>query len=320
MKQKTVGVTGATGNIGKFLVRELLSQGYRVRILTRQDNYRMSQTQVFKGDIGDTEKVRKFIEGCAIVFHLAVYQNIFDNSPERFFRVNVGATEELMKLMVNKNTRLVLVSTAAIFKDRGDESVMEDSERIEEDGNNWYEQSKLKQYRSWMACKKKINSVVVYPTIVIDSAQFYRVTLGRGMAEVVKRWCGGAIPGGIMLSIGDQNRTVNFVEVRDVARGLILAAEKGQCGEDYILGGFNIEARDYRERAYMMTGLKKPLNWLVSMAYSCLKPFGQMGGKLNFIKNIEAASRKNMKFKIEKSRTQLGYKPEWAINPIFDRM
>lgn len=111
-------VTGGTGFIGSFLVRRLLSNGHKVRLLTRDREKAKSlfgiDIEIVKGDITDTGALREGTNGADFVFHLAA--RVGDFGPKReFYRVNVDGTKSLVDAARKaKLNRFIYVSTNAV--------------------------------------------------------------------------------------------------------------------------------------------------------------------------------------------------------------
>jgi len=254
-RKKIAFVTGGTGKIGRHLVSLLVTKQFDVKVLTRSKitPWRPgSGVQVIKGDILDKDILMREILKDSYVFHLAVHQNISDSNRENFFRTNVLGTEVLLKACLDKKIRrLVCVSSIVIFKntnkiERNEKWFLRDLKN-----NDYYVTTKLESLIStrkfYNNNKNTLPLVTVFPSMVIDiddfnaSAPSTAPFLQRFLWEKV----GGGVPGGIMNLIGEGRRILNYVLMEDLVKGLLLAAEKGSSGEEYILGGENITAKNY---------------------------------------------------------------------------
>jgi dihydroflavonol-4-reductase/farnesol dehydrogenase len=254
-RTKTAFVTGGTGKIGRHLVSLLITEQFDIKVLTRSSNtpWRAeSSVQVIKGDLLDKDILMQEILEDSYVFHLAVYQNISDSNRENFFRTNVLGTEVLLKACLKKKiSRLVCVSSIVIFKntkkiERNEKWFLRDFKN-----NDYYVTTKLESLIStrkfYNNNKSALPLVTVFPSMVIDvddfnaSAPSTAPFLQRFLWEKV----GGGVPGGIINLIGKGRRILNYVLMEDLVKGLLLAAEKGCSGEEYILGGANITAKNY---------------------------------------------------------------------------
>ena len=252
---KTAFVTGGTGKIGRHLVTLLLKEQFNVKVLTRSSNTPWgagSGVQVIKGDLLDKDILMREILKDSYVFHLAAHQDVSDSNRENFFRTNVLGTEVLLKACLEKKIRtLVCVSSIIIFKNtqkikRNETWFLRDFEN-----HDHYATTKLEALIStrkfYNSNKEALPLVTVFPSMVVDmddfnaSAPTTQPFLQRFLWEKV----GGGVPGGIINLIGEGSRILNYVLMEDLVKGLLLAAKKGSSGEEYILGGANITAKNY---------------------------------------------------------------------------
>ena len=254
-RTKTAFVTGGTGKIGRHLVTLLLKEQFNVKVLTRSSNTHWgkgSGVKVIKGDLLDKDILMREILKDSYVFHLAVHQDVSDSNRENFFRTNVLGTELLLKACVEKKiSNLVCVSSIVIFKD---------TEKIERDekwfirnfkNHDHYSTTKLealiKTRKFYSNNKDVLPLVTVFPSMVVDLGDFNSSTPTTApfLQRFLWKKVGGGVPGGIINLIGKGSRIINYVLIEDLVKGLLLAAEKGRSGEEYILGGTNITAKNY---------------------------------------------------------------------------
>lgn len=313
MSQKTVFVTGGTGKIGRYLVPRLCALGFFVKVLTRHADNPWPKTnniQIIKGDLCDEQVVKNAIHGCNYVFHLAVYQNANDRNIDLFRRVNIEGTKAILNSSLHANIKkLVYVSTAMVYEATG---------KIAQ-GENWiqkkscsvdnYIQTKLEALLYVREMQKQLPIVIVYPTAVIDlkdfpaSAPVHQGRLQRFIWERV----GGGIPGGIVNLIGSKERVFNYVVVEDLVEGIILAATKSPPGEEYLLGGKNINVGNYLYSAACRMNKKVfPVRFplFIFKLIALLVPFIFLPP---IIKLIAQSGGLSMCFSSEKAEKNLGY-------------
>lgn len=239
-KNKKIFVTGANGRIGSYLVKALLKEKYQVVALVRDKNKikkRKNLTMVI-ADINEIDKYKKEIKKCEVVYHLAVYQNMFDRHISEFNRVNVEGTKSILELLVDsKVKKFIYVSTVMVFKKTGKIPRNEKWPKKLSGGENYYVESKLKGLEVVNKYKDKIPTIVVYPTIVLDVTD--KKAPAKGIIGLLWKCLGGGTNGGLMSLVG-QKRIENFVLMPDLIRALVNCIDKGKVGEDYILGGENI--------------------------------------------------------------------------------
>ncbi len=120
-KTKTVGITGATGYLGRHLVSHFLSQGYHVKGLTRKSLPDEDVTWVV-GDIRETTTLLAFVQGCDFIIHTAAYVHRTPQSAEEIadcFAINRDATIALIDLCCQQPVApfFLFVSTVAAIGD-----------------------------------------------------------------------------------------------------------------------------------------------------------------------------------------------------------
>ena len=99
---KTIAcVTGASGMIGQRIVRQLIEQGFKVRVLSRRENFNDQRVDHFKGGLKDEETLRTFVFGADLLFHCA--GEVYDESI--MWDVNVLGTERLILIVSNSSIR-----------------------------------------------------------------------------------------------------------------------------------------------------------------------------------------------------------------------
>jgi nucleoside-diphosphate-sugar epimerase len=299
MNNRNVAVTGASGVIGKVVVKLLINSGYSVRVLMREGSVNHwpgeKLIEIFSGDISDKILLARFLKDTWGVIHLAAEM---DSSQEWdvFKRVNVDSVENIMKLVPVKS-RLVVASSVVVYADTGF-AIRDEKWKLKKDGGvDKYVQSKLEALHIIRNSKRKI--ITVMPSTVVDHEIFGREQFitDNWLWKWVWNNIGGGIPGGLMAAVGDSQRIMNFVEVKDVAQGIVLALEKGKLGEEYILAGENISAKNY----------------LIKMSKRCGKKYLKIRIPNFFLRMFGLGGVVNMNYSYEKAKSQLGYLPKWKL-------
>lgn len=229
-------VTGATGLIGRYVVDQLLSTGHSVRVLVRNpgrlDPATIGRVSIVAGDVRDRRAVSSAVRGAHTVLHLAGYARAWARDPVEFAEVNVRAVQYLLDAAQEYGVeRLVHVSTvltlAGIRPDPG------------HGGRDLtpYEESKFigEQLVDGFAAAGH-RAVVVHPSRVYGPGPL-------NDANGVTRLMALYLAGPLVPRLADGDVLGNYVHVADVARGVILAAERGSTGAHYVLGGENISMR-----------------------------------------------------------------------------
>lgn len=247
-------VTGATGHIGNVLVRNLLQKGEKVRALyapfedTRPlDGLDLEKLPV---DILDEDSLDKAIKGSDKVYHLAGIIAIAPGKRKMLYQVNVGGTKNVLRsCRKNKVEKLVHTASVHAFAEPPKGSLIDETlpflpEKIPGD----YGKSKaLAALEVQKAAKDGLNAVIVCPTGVIGPYDFRVSEMGHIVLDFLKDKSKIII-----------NGEFDFVDVRDIARGEILAMEKGEKGEAYLMGGEVITVPDFIKTLEELTKTIKP--------------------------------------------------------------
>lgn len=247
-------VTGATGHIGNVLVRELLSRGESVRaaIPAWEDRAPLDRlaVEIVEADVRDIDSLLQAFKGSDLVYHLAGIVAITTGMRELLSEVNVGGTRNVVQACLETGVpRLVYTSSihAIVEPPHGtviDETLPFDPDRTIGD----YARSKaLATLAVLKGVKRGLDAVTVCPTGVIGPYDYVPSEMGQLMINVATGKLKASVDG-----------AYDFVDVRDVARGLILAAEKGRTGESYILSGERITVDDLMLMLEEVTGVKAP--------------------------------------------------------------
>ncbi|MBI2465056.1 NAD-dependent epimerase/dehydratase family protein [Candidatus Shapirobacteria bacterium] len=299
MEKRIVAVTGASGVIGKVVVKKLLERGCIVRAFVRNESsfhWQMDEKlEIIRGDINDNKILYKLFTNTYGIIHLAVEMD--SSLPWKTFKdVNIDSVKTILKL-APKTSRLLLASSVVVYSDTGKDARDEKWDLKKSGGVDKYIRSKLLALKLTRNSKRKV--ITVMPSTVIDHEIFGREQFMTTNPIIKWLWnnVGGGIPGGLMAAVGDRGRIMNFVEVRDVAEGIILALEKGKLGEEYILSGESITTGDYLEEMSKRCG-KSYLK--IRIPRFCLRLFG-LGEVVN------------MNFTYEKAKRYLGYTPKWKL-------
>lgn len=227
-------VTGARGHIGNVLVKQLFDRGCRDLRLTVQGGdascIEPYAKEIVRCDIRDARTVCNAVRGCTDVFHVAGYIHMAGSNAQKLYDINVGGVKNIIEACIRHGVRrLVYVSSIHALIPSADNVI---DETINPDlslCSDAYSRTKLAGTLDVMdACEKRgLNAVAVYPTGVIGPHD-YRDSMSGSM---VKKY---------MKAKGTQlcfSGKYDFVDVRDVADGIIRAWQYGQMGEGYILSG-----------------------------------------------------------------------------------
>jgi dihydroflavonol-4-reductase len=225
----------------------------RVFVLPEEDTGSLNgiSLEVVRGDVLDREAVREALRGIDTVYHLAGIISIMPGKDELMRRVNVVGTSNVASFAREAGVRrMIFVSSIHALarppEGRGiDESVPFDPGSPAGE----YDRTKAEGSLAVLAeVTRGLDAVIVCPTGIIGP---YHTRGGSPMIGLLRRWMK---PGGHVVVDG----AFDFVDVRDVARGLILAAERGMRGETYIIRGERVSLRGLLQMVREETGHRGP--------------------------------------------------------------
>jgi dihydroflavonol-4-reductase len=250
----TAVVTGASGHLGACLVRELLGRGIPVRALVHHNTAPLEGLDVdpVHGDVRDEAALRRAFAGAEIVYHLAAVISIAGDRGGLVPAVNVGGAEAAASAALAEGVRrLVLCSSIHAFDLSACGPVLnETASRVPQQGgrHSAYDRSKADgERRVRVLLGRGLDAVIVHPTSVIGPYDYEPSLMGGVFLRLYRRRLPGLVAGGF-----------DFVDVRDVAAGLVAAAERGRSGESYLLGGRFTTVRELAEVAAEITGSRPP--------------------------------------------------------------
>jgi dihydroflavonol-4-reductase len=312
-------VTGATGHIGNVLIRKLLERGQKVRALVWRGEddtpLRGLDVERVEGDVLDPDSLRAALRGVETVYHLAGVISILPGRQPLVWKVNVEGTRNILEAARWAGIRRLVYTSSIHAIKRAPHGVVID-ESLGFDPNNPYgEYDRSKAAASLevqSAAQTDLDAVIICPTGVIGPYDFR----GSEMGEVI-RSAAEAKP------IFYVEGAYDFVDVRDVADGLIAAAEQGQRGESYILGGHKISVRYLLETVREVTGrafasIKIPFSLAEWVAKFTPWYYRRAKVKPRFTPYSLEVLQSNADISHRKAASQLGYQPRPVLETIAD--
>ena len=234
-------VTGAAGFIGSHVVRELLAENIEVKCLIRPGENKRNldglDVEMITGDILDNAVAEKSIEKVDTVFHLAAIYSIWMKDWSRIYQVNLQGSRNILWACLKKNIEKVVYtsSIAAIGIAPGKALSTEETPFNQYTLGNHYVLTKhLSQQEALGFAQNGLDLVVVNPCFPFGPMDIAPTPTGQIIVDVLKGINRFSFNGGI-----------NIADVRDVAKGHVLAAKKGRAGNLYILGNRNIHMEDF---------------------------------------------------------------------------
>ena len=255
-------VTGATGFIGGNLARELQRQGYQVRALVRpgSNTLTIDDTGIERvtGDILDAESVRRAVKDCRAVFHCAASYTFWAKDPRSIYRANVEGTETVLAAARQARVdKVVYTSTVATVglppSGLGVEDVDDTATAVDRlpplpHLAGHYKKSKyLAEQAALKMAAQGFPVVVVNPTAPVGPWDVKPTPTGRITLDFIR----GRLPAYL-------NTGMNLVDVADVAAGHILALERGEPGQRYLLAHRNLTLKEMLDMLGQITGKSAP--------------------------------------------------------------
>jgi len=302
-------VTGGTGFIGSRVVRRLRDRGDDVVVLARSpDKAAGLDAQVVEGDLGNAEAIRRGVEGCQAVFHIAADYRVGmpKSKRESMYDANVRGTERVLDAAAGAGVdRIVYVSTVNAFGNTNGRTVDETYSRDESNGFvSYYDETKYLAHK--LATERAAQGA---PVVIVQPGLVYGPGDHAIVGELIEQASTGKMPAKAFPDLG-----YNAVFVDDVADGIILAHDKGRVGESYVLGGEITTQGQLIEKAAGIGGQKPPRMTVPPIALKAMIPVGRfvgpaMGLPPNFREMISAAHNVTYLARDDKARKELGYRP-----------
>ena len=303
-------VTGGAGHLGNVLVRELVARGERVRVLILPGEDTLSlkglPVEVILGDVLDRESLDRAMVGVDVVFHMAAIVSITEAKSDLLHQVNVEGTRNVIEAAKAAGVRQ-LVYTSSIHALERPPMGVPITERLAFDPNNPagpYDRTKAQaSLLVKLAAEEGLDTRIICPTGVIGPYDYRRSEMGELILSFIKQPINFLVKGAF-----------DFVDVRDVAKGEILARDHGKPGETYILGGERIELKLLHALVEKVTGKKKPVITFPLPIALIVTPIAELYYKITKKKPIFTRYSletivSNSEISSEKAKVELGYKP-----------
>jgi len=304
----TVLVTGASGFVGSAVARKLAAGGYDVRVLMRSTSPKTNlaglDAETVAGDMRDAPSMRRAMQGVRYLFHVAADYRLWARDREEIVRNNREGTKIVMEAALAEGVeKIVYTSSVATLKPVAGQSVDEMSRHTVESAIGAYKRSKVvaEQVVEHLIATEKLPATIVSPSTPIGPRDVKPTPTGRILVEAAS----GRMPAYV-------DTGLNLVHVDDVAKGHLLALDKGQIGERYILGGQDATLAQMLAVIAEMSNRKPPrINLprgpLYPLAYAA-EAFASLTGREPFV-TVDALkmSEHHMFFSSAKAERELGY-------------
>lgn len=320
MKSRVFLLTGATGNLGSNLVRNLLSRGESVRALVMDGDPALSripkEADICSGDLLDVQSIDRFFDlptdTDAYVIHCAGMVSLATDYSKIVHEVNVTGTKNIVDQCVKKKVKklVYISSTSAIPELAGKQTIIEvnifDPERV----YGYYGKSKAYASQIVMDAVKEhdLDASIVFPTGIFGP---YDYGFGLVTSNIIN-FAKGRVPGGLTGSF-------NCADVRDLADGVIACSAEGGKGEGYIMGNRTVTVKELFDTIAECCGMKS-VRFIVPGAFArpiaaLSETIGRITGKPTILTRFTIYNLlRNNNFSSEKAIRELGY----SIRPFRD--
>lgn len=305
-------VTGANGHQGANLVRDLLEHGYEVVPMVRAEadttGLEGLGLSLARGDVRDAAAVERAMEGAELVFHLATPYAVWAKDPATIVEPALRGAENVLRSAKKLGVRRVVVTSSCnAVGFTGDPAKLRDETMWAERTKSPYIRAKNEQERRvWaLADELALDVVTVLPTGVLGRYDYKKTPTTGPFVDVLA----GKAP--IPFA-------TNVVDVRDVARCHVLAAEKGRAGERYLAGGDNVDVPTLAGLVEKLVGKRPgeglPPLWVLRIVATLGGAASAITGKAPMITNelLDDAAGCAPLFDCSKARRELGLAPRGA--------
>lgn len=311
---RKIFVTGGTGFLGAYVIQELVKRKYQVRALRRSDKIPsflpaeiFASVEWIQGDLLDSVLLEESVAGCDSVIHSAALVSFHSSERREIFQTNIDGTSNMLLAAMAAGCRYVQISSVASIGRRNDGGVMTEGDPWQK--NKLNTNYALSKYQSemdvWRAIGEGLPAVIVNPSTIIgygnwdnsSSAIFKSVYNGFP-------WYSNGVNG--------------FVDVKDVARAIVLLMESPVTGERFILNGENWSFRQIFDCIADAFRKKRPSReatpFLGSVAWRLEKIKSILSGKPALLTRETARiAQGNTRFANEKILRQL---PDFSFTPL----
>ena len=300
-------ITGGTGFVGSHVARALVDAGHEVRVLHRVssklDALAGLDYESAIGDVMDEDALRAASAGCQWVFHIAAVADYWQAAEAYLMAVNVEGTRRVLRAGREAGVqRGIFTSSAASLGSREDGRLVDeylDFNLSPQQFPYGYSKHKAEQVVRHAVQTYGQDVVTVNPVIVLGPGDLNMIS-GRFVTEMLRlQWTIPVTSGGI-----------GVVDVRDVARWQLAAAEQGRTGERYILGTANYPLRDWYRLCAQVVGVAAPFirvpDFVLPQMATAIEMLQRAGVKLPVDASQTRMAGRNLYFDYSKTHRELG--------------
>lgn len=305
-EQKTVAITGSAGHLATAVIPLLINKGYRVRALVykRVPSYDSPALETVEGSLSDMASLKRLVKGCQVVIHCGARISLNSNSDPAIFETNVNGTKHIFNAAKQAGVkRFIHISSIHAYDQLNGEGELNEESRYCSKKVPRYDQSKRDAQKFVLQqSDDQMEVVVLNPTAVVGPFDINPSLIGRAILDIYT----GKIP--ILIRGG-----FDFVDVRDVASGIVTAIDNGRSGNSYLLSGKWHSLGELHNIIMSIKGDQRKIPVLPAWGGYLGLPFIQILSAINrkeplYTKeSILAMTRGNKKISCLKAVNELGY-------------
>ncbi len=314
MSNKMYLVTGAAGFLGSTVCRQLIDRGELVRALVlsgdKSAQFLPEEVEIVYGDLCNKEDLERFFtvgnDTEAVVLHIASIVTVNPDYSQKVMDVNVGGTENIVEMCKSHQvSKLVYCSSTGAIPEEEKGTIREcegsiplDPDRIK----GCYSMSKAMATNVVLkAAADGLDACVVHPSGILGPEDFAMGETTKTLVDLIN----GEMPAGI-------DGSFNLCDVRDLADGVIGAADRGKRGECYILGNEPVSFKDFTKLVSEESGCKQMKFFLPISAANLLARVLEKKAKKTGEKPLMTTFSvynlaRNNRFDSSKAAKELGY-------------
>jgi NAD+-dependent farnesol dehydrogenase len=307
-------LTGGTGYLGRHVAEQLRTAGHRVVVFCRPGGSSRvpAGCEAVEGDLAEVAAVRGALSDCDGIIHMAALVKMWARDRRAFDRMNVEALDSVLRAAEEARTpRIVYTSTIVALGPTDGGVGNEETERVDFAFRTDYERTK------WLAetmvrhrQQAGLPVVVVYPGVVYGPG-------ASTQGNLLRKMLGQSAAGRLRTRLGRGDRRICYAFVEDVARGHVLALQRGRPGGRYVLGGENATQDELLALLQELTGRSAPRlrvpYWAAEAVGRALQAIAVLTGRPPEVTvGVVSTFRHEWAYDSSRAEQELGY----AITPL----
>jgi dihydroflavonol-4-reductase len=311
-------VTGASGHLGANLVRRLIDKNWQVRALVHNNTRPLEGLDVehVPGDVLDEDSLQKAFNGADVVFHLAARISILKSERKEVEAVNITGVRNVVNACKEAGVkRLVHTSSFHAHQQEPLDEPLDESRPLHEGNYPSYNHSKAEGERIVRAAiDQGMDAVIINPGGMLGPNDFKPSFFGTTLLSIARGKLPALVDAGLC-----------WVDIRDVAGGMINACENAKPGSKYILSGRWVTLKYIAEQVARITGVNPPRTVLPMWAAKAFAPLAMFSDHIRGRRALftpislkELESNPNISY--EKASRELGYEPRPLKQALEDTM